>query len=172
VFRARAIHLDIQIDSAGTGAWHAGEGPDPRSRAEGERRGYSFAGQAARKVRVQDFHDFDYILAMDASNLADLTSIQPVGGKAQLSLFRPDGANVPDPYYGGPDGFKTVVDLIESASDHWMWTDSRQSLNRRVEFDSKGHIFMAANPGLVTVFGASACCRRGRCCYQLSRRFI
>lgn len=120
VFRARAIHLDIQIDSAGTGAWHAGEGPDPRSRAEGERRGYSFAGQAARKVRVQDFHDFDYILAMDASNLADLTSIQPVGGKAQLSLFRPDGANVPDPYYGGPDGFKTVVDLIESASDHWI----------------------------------------------------
>lgn len=120
VFRARAIHLDIQIDSAGTGAWHAGEDPDPRSRAEGERRGYSFAGQAARKVRVQDFHDFDYILAMDASNLADLKSIQPADGTAQLSLFLPSGTNVPDPYYGGPDGFKTVVDLIESASDHWI----------------------------------------------------
>jgi protein-tyrosine phosphatase len=120
VFRARAGQLDVQIDSAGTGAWHAGESPDPRSRAEGEHRGYSFAGQAARKVRVQDFYDFDYILAMDTSNLSDLKSIQPADGTARLSLFLPDGSDVPDPYYGGPEGFKKVVDLIESASDHWI----------------------------------------------------
>ena len=120
VFRARAVKADIKIDSAGTGAWHAGEGPDPRSRAEGERRGYSFAGQAARKVRVQDFHDFDFILAMDASNLSDLQAIQPNTGTAQLSLFLPNGADVPDPYYGGPDGFARVVDLIEEASDYWL----------------------------------------------------
>ena len=75
VFRARAEEADIQIDSAGTGAWHVGNPPDPRSRAEGERRGYSFAGQAARKVTVQDFYDFDYILAMDRSNLIGLQSI-------------------------------------------------------------------------------------------------
>ena len=120
VFRARAGKSGIKIDSAGTGAWHAGESPDPRSRAEGERRGYSFAGQAARKVRAQDFHDFDFILAMDASNLSDLKLIQPESGTAQLSLFLPDGSDVPDPYYGGPNGFARVVDLIEAASDDWL----------------------------------------------------
>ena len=120
VFRARSDNAGIIIDSAGTGAWHVGNGPDPRSRAEGERRGYSFAGQAARKVRVQDFHDFDIILAMDASNLSDLKSIRPNDGAAELSLFLPDGSDVPDPYYGGPDGFSRVVDLIENASDYWL----------------------------------------------------
>ena len=120
VFRARAVDTPVTIDSAGTGAWHAGEGPDPRSRAEGKRRGYSFAGQAARKVTIQDFHDFDYILAMDASNLSDLKSIQPQNATTHLSLFLPDGSDVPDPYYGGPDGFARVVDLIEDASDYWL----------------------------------------------------
>ena len=120
MFRARALGEDFHIDSAGTGAWHAGEGPDPRSRAEGESRGYSFKGQAARKVRVQDFYDFDFILAMDASNLADLKSIRPKDSTAMLSLFRPDGSDVPDPYYGGLDGFTQVVDLIEAASDYWL----------------------------------------------------
>jgi len=120
VFRARSAGHDIHIDSAGTGAWHAGDGPDPRSRAEGERRGYNFEGQAARKVRVQDFYDFDFVLAMDASNLADLKSIQPNDSTAMLSLFRPDGSDVPDPYYGGPDGFVRVVELIEDASDYWL----------------------------------------------------
>ena len=120
VFRARAAGTDIIIDSAGTGAWHVGNGPDPRSRAEGERRGYSFAGQAARKVEIRDFYDFDFILAMDASNLSDLKSMRPKDSKAMLSLFRPDGSDVPDPYYGGPDGFTHVVDLIEAASDYWL----------------------------------------------------
>lgn len=120
VFRSRAAGQDIHIDSAGTGAWHEGNAPDPRSRAEGERRGYSFAGQAARKVRAQDFYNFDFILAMDASNLSDLKSIEPKDSTAMLSLFRPDGLYVPDPYYGGPDGFIYVVDLIEAASDYWL----------------------------------------------------
>ena len=120
VFRARSKGSDILIDSAGTGAWHVGNGPDPRSRAEGERRGYSFAGQAARKVSPQDFYAFDVILAMDASNLSDLRSIRPDNATAQLSLFLPNGADVPDPYYGGADGFSRVVDLIEEASDYWL----------------------------------------------------
>lgn len=120
VFRARAGNVDIRIDSAGTGAWHEGNPPDPRSRAEGERRGYSFAGQAARKVTVQDFRDFDFILAMDVSNLSDLKAIEPKDAAANLSLFLPDGSDVPDPYYGGADGFARVVDLIESASDFWL----------------------------------------------------
>lgn len=120
VFRARAGGAEITIDSAGTGAWHAGNPPDPRSRTEGERRGYSFAGQAARKVKARDFYDFDFILAMDASNLSDLKDIQPENATAHLSLFLPDGSDVPDPYYGGPDGFARVVDLIEDASDFWL----------------------------------------------------
>lgn len=120
VFRAKSKGLDIHIDSAGTGAWHIGNPPDPRSRAEGERRGYSFAGQAARKVDVRDFTTFDYILAMDAANLRDLSAIAPPDMTARLSLFLPDGRDVPDPYYGGPDGFKQVVDLIEDASTHWL----------------------------------------------------
>ena len=120
VFRARAEEADIQIDSAGTGAWHVGNPPDPRSRAEGERRGYSFAGQAARKVRVEDFREFDFILAMDNSNLNDLKAIRPHNSTAMLSLFLPDGSDVPDPYYGGPDGFAKVVDLIEMAADYWL----------------------------------------------------
>ena len=124
VFRARAKNLGldqiIEIDSAGTGAWHAGEPPDPRSRAEGERRGYSFEGQSARKVRQTDFMEFDYILAMDSSNLQDLLAIVPGNMAAQLSLFLPDGRDVPDPYYGGADGFRNVVDLIENAADHWL----------------------------------------------------
>ena len=130
VFRARAGHADIKIDSAGTGAWHAGNPPDPRSRAEGERWGYSFAGQAARKVRVQDFYDFDFILAMDASNLSDLKDIQPENATAHSSLFLPDGSDVPDPYYGGLDGFARVVDLIEDASDFWL-----SQLNARLNAD-------------------------------------
>jgi len=120
VFRAKAKGTEIIIDSAGTGAWHAGEGPDPRSRAEGESRGYSFAGQAARKVRRSDFTEFDYILAMDAANLRDLAEIAPQNMTAKLSLFLPDGRDVPDPYYGGPDGFRDVVDLIEGAADYWL----------------------------------------------------
>ena len=62
----------------------------------------------------------DFILAMDASNLSDLKDIQPPNAKANLSLFLPDGSDVPDPYYGGPNGFSHVVDLIENASDHWL----------------------------------------------------
>jgi protein-tyrosine phosphatase len=120
VFRARASRSDLEIDSAGTGAWHAGNPPDSRSRAEGERRGYSFAGQAARQVKVRDFYDFDFILAMDASNLSDLKAMRPENATAQISLFLPDGSDVPDPYYGGPKGFSRVVDLIEDASDFWL----------------------------------------------------
>jgi len=120
VFRARAGDRNIHIDSAGTGAWHVGNPPDQRSRAEGERRGYSFAGQAARKVTAADFHEFDFVLAMDASNLRHLKALQPKNSSAMLSLFLPDGSDVPDPYYGGPEGFAQVVDLIEAAADYWL----------------------------------------------------
>lgn len=123
VFRskARAAGLDIIIDSAGTGAWHAGELPDPRSCEAGEAAGYSFEGQSARQVQKADFAKFDYILAMDSANLRSLKAMQPAGYSGHLGLFLDfaEGNNereVPDPYYGGEDGFRHVVYLIEQAS--------------------------------------------------------
>ena len=124
VFRARAAQAGVEvfIDSAGTGGWHVGEGPDPRAVAAGEARGYSFAGQAARKVERADFGEFDYVLAMDRQNIQNLEKLCPPAYLSKLSLFLDYAPNttareVPDPYYGGADGFDHVLDLVESASD-------------------------------------------------------
>ena len=123
VFRqkAKAAGLDLTIDSAGTGGWHVGAAPDPRAIEAGEAAGYSFAGQAARKAETSDFAQFDYILAMDEENLHHLRAMAPQTYSGHLGLFLDfaEGHNtreVPDPYYGGEDGFKTVVRLIEDAS--------------------------------------------------------
>ncbi len=123
VFRhkAKAAKLDVFIDSAGTGGWHKGDLPDARARETGSRRGYSFAGQTARPVIDEDFEDFDYILAMDRRNYAELTSRAPAVARDKIQMFLDYGKSaqteVPDPYYGGPDGFENVLDLIEDASD-------------------------------------------------------
>jgi len=123
VFRHKAAvaELDVDIDSAGTGAWHQGELPDPRAREAGGNRGYSFAGQTARAVTIKDFEDFDLILAMDQRNLSNLTAQSPAHTRSKIKLFLEYGRSteneVPDPYYGGPDGFEHVLNLIEDASD-------------------------------------------------------
>ena len=120
--RAKQAGLDAYIDSAGTSGWHIGERPDPRSIECGEAAGYDFSGQASRKVMRADFGDFDYILAMDRKNLADLKAICPPSLHGKLSLFLDfaagnDTLDVPDPYYGGDEGFANVLALIEQASD-------------------------------------------------------
>lgn len=111
--------LNVSVDSAGTGGWHIGDPPDSRSIAAGEARGYSFDGQSSRKVESMDFARFDYILAMDVQNLADLKQICPTHYTGHLGLLLDfaglEKTSVPDPYYGGPDGFKTVLDLVEFA---------------------------------------------------------
>lgn len=116
---AAARHLALTVDSAGTYAGHKGELPDARSRAAGERRGYSFAGIKARPVMDSDFGDFDLILAMDRSNLADLVKRCPPQYQHKLSLLLSHGGGaveeVPDPYYGGTQGFERVLDLIEQS---------------------------------------------------------
>ena len=124
VFRACAARsgLEVEIDSAGTGAWHAGEPPDERAQAAGHNRGYSFDGQTARAVTDADFLDFDLILAMDAKNLKNLQSRAPDAARSNIHLFLDFAPHlsireVPDPYYGGADGFDHVLDLIEAASD-------------------------------------------------------
>ncbi len=109
----------VRVDSAGTGAWHQGEPPDPRSTDVALRHGITLGGRA-RRVSVEDFHEFDYILAMDRSNLQDLRHLESQGeGGALLTLFREfdpqqDGdLDVPDPYYGGPDGFDLMFDMVD-----------------------------------------------------------
>jgi protein-tyrosine phosphatase len=109
----------IRVDSAGTGSWHAGESPDLRSVRTAAGRGVTLSG-AARQVRPEDFRTFDYIVAMDTANLRDLERFRNgVGGPAAVYLLRefdPEGgpgAEVPDPYYGGPRGFEDVFDMVE-----------------------------------------------------------
>jgi protein-tyrosine phosphatase len=114
---------EIEIDSAGTGAYHVGSAPDARSTAAAARRGIVLEG-AARQVTAADFEEFDLLLAMDASNLQQLRQRAPDAEAAArvrlLREFDPASADaldldVPDPYYGGPRGFDTVLDLVEAA---------------------------------------------------------
>lgn len=111
----------IVADSAGTHAYHSGEGPDRRGMEAAERRGYSLKGLRARRVRDSDFTDFDYILAMDEDNLAKLHEVAEDGQGSNVHLFLDFAESatlteVPDPYYGGLAGFERVLDLVEEAS--------------------------------------------------------
>jgi len=111
----------IHIDSAGTANWHQGRAPDPRTVAAANRRGIDLSVLRARAVKASDFYEFDYILAMDKNNLADLELIKPHDYTGHLGLFLDFGSQstyleVPDPYHGGSEGFETVLDLVEDAA--------------------------------------------------------
>jgi protein-tyrosine phosphatase len=114
--------LEVTIDSAGTAAYHAGELPDPRTRKAAEARGIVLRHRA-RQVVVADFARFDWVLAMDRANREDLVARAPGALHGKVRLFRsfdptaPEGAEVPDPYYGGADGFEEVLDQCERASE-------------------------------------------------------
>ena len=103
----------IEIDSAGTGDWHIGSAPDARATDAAARRGIRLAG-SARQVTLQDFEDYDVLLAMDANNLRDLRELAPPGAESKVRLFAED--DVPDPYYGGDSGFDDVLDIVDKAS--------------------------------------------------------
>lgn len=113
--------MDIEVDSAGTIGYHTGNPPDSRSQAAGVKRGYSFKGIKSRQVTASDFEYYDLILAADKSNLADLIALCPEHLHYKISLFLSYGNSdideIPDPYYGGENGFEQVIDLIEAASD-------------------------------------------------------
>ncbi|XOV78430.1 MAG: low molecular weight protein-tyrosine-phosphatase [Aestuariibacter sp.] len=119
--KAKQAGLNVEVDSAGTIAAHAGEPPDRRSMQAGRKRGYDFAGQYSRKVKQSDFYEFDLIFAMDNANYQDLQSICPSDMQHKIELFLHmidvKDPQVPDPYYGNGDGFEIVLDLIEQASE-------------------------------------------------------
>lgn len=112
----------VIVDSAGTHGYHVGEPPDPRAQAAASARGYDLSRLLARQVSSQDFHDFDLVLAMDWANLTHLERLCPPQHRRKLRLFlsysrRYNGLEVPDPYYGGRDGFEQVLDMVEDAAD-------------------------------------------------------
>jgi protein-tyrosine phosphatase len=110
----RGLQADFEIQSAGTGGWHVGAPPDARATDTAWARGITLEG-AARQVTPEDFDDFDLLVAMDRDNLANLRAIAPAGTEQKLRMLLRDGADVPDPYYGGAHGFEHVLDLVESA---------------------------------------------------------
>ncbi|ASP34962.1 low molecular weight protein-tyrosine-phosphatase [Labrenzia sp. VG12] len=114
------------IDSAGTGAWHSGNPPDPRSIEVAARHGIDLSTQRARQVYPDDFQAFDTIIAMDRDNLTTLKA-RDTGAKAQLRLLLADpAADVPDPYYGGPEGFDHVFGLVRKGCQDLL-TDLERS---------------------------------------------
>lgn len=109
----------IEVDSAGTGAWHVGNPPDPRAIEAAQRHGCAIEQLRARQVVVEDFDYFDYILAMDSANLRDLQAMRPAhfgGTLCRFLEFADLSEDVPDPYYGGDAGFDHVYQLCDAAS--------------------------------------------------------
>lgn len=116
----RGLDPRFEIDSAGTGAWHAGEAPDRRMTQAAKKYGYQLTGQA-RAVHAGDYNHYDHILAMDEDNLSTLLARCPAPHRHKLQLFRDydpkgRGESVPDPYYGGPAGFDEVVQIVQRSA--------------------------------------------------------
>jgi protein-tyrosine phosphatase len=121
VWKERAPDLALLVDSAGTHAYHVGDPPDPRAQRAALRRGVDLSTQRARRVEAEDFERFDLVLAMDRLNVELLKEIGPPERHERIKLFlefapKTGRIEVPDPYYGGSNGFEHVLDLVEEAS--------------------------------------------------------
>jgi len=125
VFRSRVeeagLAQQILIDSVGTHDYHIGNPPDLRTQRAASQRGYDMSGLSGRQVEVADFTRFDYVLAMDNANMAILQRLCPLPQRDRLGLFLQYASShrereVPDPYYGGEDGFERVLDMVEDAA--------------------------------------------------------
>lgn len=122
VLARRAPHLQIDVDSAGTHDYHVGEAPDARALSAARRRGIDISSLRARRVAKEDFERFDLILAMDEENLLELQRRTQAVYHERIRLMMEYAPNtgrraVPDPYYGGEQGFEDVLDLLEEAAD-------------------------------------------------------
>ena len=122
VMRARladaGLHAHIEVDSAGTHGYHVGKAPDSRTQRAAEKRGYDLSDLRARKVTREDFSRFDHVVAMDRGHMLLLREHCPAKHHHKLAMFT--HTDVPDPYYGGADGFEAVLDLIEEGTRHWI----------------------------------------------------
>ncbi|WNL40383.1 low molecular weight protein-tyrosine-phosphatase [Halomonas sp. PAMB 3232] len=114
------LSCDVEVDSCGIGDWHVGKAPDERAQKAALRRGVDIGGLKARTLRREDFDAFDYVLGMDRDNLDAIRAMAPDGCRARTGLFLEYSdageTEVPDPYFGGEQGFEHVLDLIEAAS--------------------------------------------------------
>ena len=120
VLRREGLQDEVEVDSAGTGAWHVGSTPDERAIETAAARGLDISGQRARTISPEDCACFDYVLTMDEDNFRSVSAT--CGGSAVVRPFLdfdPDSPEreVPDPYFGGPGGFERVIDLVEAASE-------------------------------------------------------
>jgi protein-tyrosine phosphatase len=106
--------IELRTASAGIGDWHVGSAPDARAQRHAKGRGYDLSTLRARQVCASDFAEFDLILAMDRGHLRALERRAPPDARHKVRLFLA-GRDVPDPYYGGPEGFERVLDLVEAA---------------------------------------------------------
>jgi protein-tyrosine phosphatase len=132
---AAGLEDRIHIDSAGTIAYHVGHPPDPRAQKAALKRGIDLSAQRARRVSPRDFEEFDLVIAMDSDNNYELEAICPAGYEDRLHMFLKFARNssetdVPDPYYGGVNGFEIVLDLIEDASEGLLKHLQEQKLVR------------------------------------------
>jgi len=121
VVRQAGAAAMFDVDSAGTGAWHVGSPPDPRSIAVAARYGIDISGQRARRIEAHDFNRFDLLLGMDRSNVDALSSMAPAPRAGRAHLFGTFATGrafeVPDPYYDGADGFERVYRMVRDASE-------------------------------------------------------
>lgn len=123
---AKRANFSIHIDSAGTSGWHRGNPPDERSIEVMKDHGHDIKDQRSRPLTPDDLHTFDFVLVMDDQNLRDVEAMGPA--RALVRKFVPH-QNVPDPYYGGPEGFETVYRMMNQAAEAWIhqWTHETQS---------------------------------------------
>jgi protein-tyrosine phosphatase len=136
VVREAGLAERIRIDSAGTHAYHLGEPPDRRAQKTARARGIDLGHLRARRVGAEDFLAFDYVLAMDRDNHAHLAALCPQGMEGRLRLFMEFAPElripeVPDPYYGGGEGFERVFDLVEAAAEGLLADIRRRYLDVR-----------------------------------------
>jgi protein-tyrosine phosphatase len=134
VARREGLEDEVFVDSAGTGNWHVGSPPDERAQRSASVRGLDLSAQRARQVRPEDCENFDYVLTMDEDNYHAVAALCRGSAVVRPFLdFATDSPEreVPDPYYGGPDGFERVLDLVEEASEGLLEDIRERHLSRR-----------------------------------------
>jgi protein-tyrosine phosphatase len=134
VLRREGLEGEVSVDSAGTGSWHVGSPPDDRALNAASLRGLDISSQRARRITPEDCQNFDYILTMDEENYRMVSSL--CQGNAVVRPFLDFATNspereVPDPYYGGADGFERVLDLVEEASEGLLENIRERYLSHR-----------------------------------------